>query len=161
MALSKFIIPPDQASYAVTDGKEVVYTQLDGGAGRFRRDILGATSRVVVQWTCNREKYKYVRSFYRGVTVSGSLPFEIDLYLDDPFELTTHKAYFVPETMKLASQQGLQFVVTAELEVYSAEDEDGGYYALFYNEFGEDNSKWQLIVDFDTLINVDIPLDVA
>ena len=91
MALVELIIPPDQASYSVTDGKEVVATQLDGGAARYRRDILGATSRVAVQWTIGPDSYRYLRSFYRAVTVGGSNPFNIGLLLDEP-EITWHTA---------------------------------------------------------------------
>lgn len=135
MSLTQFAIPPDQATYSVKDGKEVVATKLDGGAARYRRDILGSTSRVSVQWTVGPEKYRYIRSFFRAIVESGSLPFNIDLILDDIY-LTTHKSYFVPDSMTLVSQMGLTYVVTAELEVCPAPVSIYAVdYVTFYNEF--------------------------
>lgn len=135
MAISKLIIPPDNSSYTVADGKEVVSTVLDGGAARYRRDILGATSTVSVTWILGRDEYKYLRSFYRGVTQKGALPFLIDLVLDS-FELTEHKAYFLPGSMQLTGQKGLTHWVSAQLEVYPKEDIDNGDFASVYSEFG-------------------------
>lgn len=155
MELVKFVIPPDQTSYSVADGNEVVGVKLDGGASRFRRDILNATSRVTVQWSCNPAKYKYIRGFYKAVTVSGSLPFSIDLILDEP-ELTSHKAYFVPDSMALREQRGLLYVVSAELEVYSAEISPySADYVYMYNEFGE---CWQRYEDvLHEVVNIKWP----
>lgn len=135
MAISKLIIPPDNSSYTVADGKEVVSTVLDGGAARYRRDILGATSTVSATWILGRDEYKYLRSFYRGVTQKGALPFLIDLVLDS-FELTEHKAYFLPGSMQLTGQKGLTHWVSAQLEVYPKEDIDNGDFASVYSEFG-------------------------
>jgi hypothetical protein len=135
MAMTKFIIPPDNSAYSVTDGKEVVATQLDGGAARYRRDIIGATSTVNVSWILGRDEYKYLRSFYRGVTGKGATPFLIDLILDD-FELTEHKVYFIPGSMQLTAQKGLTHWASAQLEVYPNEDTDNGDFAYLYNEFG-------------------------
>ena len=135
MAISKLIIPPDNSSYTVADGKEVVSTVLDGGAARYRRDILGATSTLSVTWILGRDEYKYLRSFYRGVTQKGALPFLIDLLLDS-FELTEHKAYFLPGSMQLTGQKGLTHWVSAQLEVYPKEDTDNGDFASVYSEFG-------------------------
>lgn len=114
--MNKLNILPDSASYSVTDGKEVIATQLDGGAARYRRDILGATSRVTCQWTVGQDVYRYLRAFYRSATTNGATPFLIDLILDDP-TLTEHKAYFIPGTMQLRETVGHKYVLYAELEV--------------------------------------------
>jgi len=114
--MDKFQLPPDSAAYTVVDGKEVVAVQLDGGAARYRRDILNANSKVTCQWTFDRDEYQYMRAFYRTATSNGSLPFLIDLALDDP-ALTEHQAYFVPGSMSLREQRGLMYVVAAELDV--------------------------------------------
>lgn len=141
MGLTKFVLPPDNSSYSVTDGKQVVSVQLDGGAGRYRRDILGATSRVSCSWILGREDYKYLRSFFRTLTVSGSKPFLIDLILDEA-TLTEHKVYFVPDSMQLTAQKGLTYWVSAQLEAYPAEvdSEADLIYAVLYGEYG---SNWK------------------
>ena len=150
--MKKFIITPDNSSYSVADGKEVIAVQLDGGAARYRRDIIGATSTVNVSWILGREQYLYLRSFYRGITGKGATPFLIDLILDD-FELTEHKAYFIPGTMQLTGQKGLTHWVSAQLEVYPNEDKDNGDFASIYEEFGENWPLWleklQVIVNND------------
>lgn len=150
MAMQKLIIPPDNSQYSVTDGKEVVATQLDGGAARYRRDIIGATSAVSVSWILNENGYNYLRSFYRGITGKGASPFLIDLILDE-YELTEHKAYFVPGSMQLTAQKGLTYWVSAQLEVCPNEDRDNGDFTVIYGEFGEDWAYWldklQIIVN--------------
>lgn len=155
MDMMKFTIAPDNSSYSVTDGTEVASTKLDGGAARYRRDILGATSTVDVSWVLDREGFMYSRAFYRGVTASGSLPFLIDLILDD-FELTEHKAYFVPGSMKTTGQKGLTYWVSAQLEVYPAEL--SGYetdLVATYNEFGTFTPA--AFDRLDVIINIDWP----
>jgi fructosamine-3-kinase len=67
----------------------------------------------------------------------------------DNFELTTHKAYFVPESISLGQQQGLSYIVRAELEVEPLDvTDDYVGYVLFYNEFGPD---WKNDEDFFNL----------
>lgn len=154
MAMQKFVIPPDNSQYSATDGKEVVGTQLDGGAARYRRDIIGATSTVNVAWILGTNDYKYLRSFYRGITGKGATPFLINLILDE-FELTEHKAYFVPGSLQLTQQKGLTYWVSAQLEVYPNEDTDNGSFAYMYNAMGPD---WQKFEDkLNVIVNEDWP----
>lgn len=154
MAMAKFAIPPDNSQYSVTDGKEVVATQLDGGAARYRRDIIGATSSVNVTWILGTNDYKYLRSFYRGITEKGAKPFLIDLILDE-FELTEYKAYFIPGSLQLTQQKGLAYWISAQLEVYPNEDTDNGNFALMYNAMGRD---WQKLEDkLNSIVNEDWP----
>lgn len=155
MALTKFIYPPENSAYSVTDGKEVVSTQLDGGAARYRRDILGATSTVNVSWVLGTNEYKYVRSFFRALTLKGSKPFLIDLILDEP-TLTEHKVYFIPGSMQLTAQKGLTYWVSAQLEVVPAEidyEAEAAFVALFA-EYGE---SWQTDFPiFENQFNIEI-----
>lgn len=154
MAMQKFIIPPDNSAYSVTDGKEVVATQLDGGAARYRRDIIGATSTVNVSWILGREEYLYLRSFYRGITGKGAMPFLIDLILDS-YELTEHKVYFIPGSMQLTQQKGLTHWVSAQLEVTPNEDIDNGSFAYIYNALGPNYKFW--LDKLNIIVNQDWP----
>ena len=154
MAMTKFIIPPDNSAYSVTDGKEVVATQLDGGAARYRRDIIGATSTVNVSWILNEDSYKYLRSFYRGITGKGALPFLIDLILDE-YEPIEHKVYFIPGSMQLTAQKGLTYWASAQLEVYPNEDTDNGDFAYIYNALGQ---NWRISLDkLNVIVNTNWP----
>jgi hypothetical protein len=114
--MEKFQILPDSTGYSVTDGKEVISIQLDGGASRYRRDILNANSKVTCQWSFDRDEYQYMRAFYKTTTSNGSIPFLIDLILDES-ALTEHQAYFVPGSMALREQRGHLYLVSAELDV--------------------------------------------
>lgn len=163
MALIKLSLAPDNSSYSVTDGKEVVSVALDGGAGKYRRDIVGASSSVSVSWVCDREEYHYIRAFYRALLGKGSKPFLIDLILDDPLP-AEHKAYFVPGSMVLTGQKGLSYYVSAQLEVEPSDidTEAETMFATLYSIFGPNwQNEFPPIEDaVDTLVNVQIPADL-
>lgn len=152
----KLALLPDRSSYTVKDGIEVISVQLDGGASRKRRDILGSTSRVTCKWVCNSASYKYLRAFYRTGTVSGSESFKIDLILDEA-ELEEFTASFVPGSMILQEQSGDYYSVVAELEVtpnVADSEYDNSYIALF-ESYGTQMSG--LIDTLERVVNVELP----
>lgn len=159
----KLTLPPDQSSYAVTDGDEVISVTLSGGAPRVRRDVEGATASVNVQWTVGTEEYHYLKSFYRFLAEKGSEPFLIDLYLDREI-LTEHESYFKAGSMKLLSQRGHTYVVGASLDakpttLTDAEEDNERIFAILFGELG---CGWEtefpvLESEFDTIINIDLP----
>ena len=114
--MEKLMLVPDKASYTVKDGKEVVSIQLDGGAARYRRDVLNAASRVTCLWNLDPAEYQYFRAFYRTSTQNGSQTFLASLMLDEPV-LRDFEAHFVPDSVMLREQSGLLYVMAAELEV--------------------------------------------
>lgn len=154
----KLIISPEQASYVVTDGSEVVSTKLDGGASSYRRDIIGATSLVNCLWQIGPDDYTYLRMFYNSGTMKGSLPFLVDLLLDNPFteEFTAH---FVAGTMKLQQQVGNTYYVYAQLEVQPilADDEFNISYIEMVQDYGSIVNILAWLNEFETLSNVDLP----
>lgn len=156
--IQKLILPPDPDGYSFLDGLETLSAQLDGGASRYRSDILNANIRLNVQWTLTPTTYNYIRAFYKVVTQRGALPFLVDLYIDNPFELTEHEAHFVPGTFGLKMQRGQAFVVGATLEVKPLPDNQTNIDAgLLYGLFGEEYNQFNDILD--NLINVEIPSD--
>lgn len=158
--MRKFQIPPEQARYSVTDGEETLRTQLDGGKGRYRRDVLNSTSKVTVTWLFGKEQYEYFRAFYKSTTKTASQPFLIDLIMDGVDALTEHTAYFVPGKIKLTKVQGLSYSVQAELEVEPADVDDAFYdiIVLSYEEFGENRQAMlDLLNGLEQLVNVDLP----
>lgn len=154
----KFNFTPDQAGYSFRDRQETVSIALDGGLAKYRRDILGAATMVQVQWTLSESEYDYFRAFYKSITLSGSVPFLIDLAIDDAV-IEEYTAYFVPESIRVISAGGLYMQVTAELEVESKDrnaDEDV-YKVILFNEYGEDYVTLfpPDESDIDQIINVD------
>lgn len=107
---------PTQASYLVEDSaSEVLRVQLDGGAARFRRDIIGVTKMVNCRWILGRGGYDYIRAFYR-VFNDGARPFLIDLIVEES-ALIGCKTWFVPQSFRLAEQRGNAYICTAQLEI--------------------------------------------
>lgn len=162
MSLTKFLLPPNQASYSVTDGQESVSTKLDGGAARYRKDILDATSAVKGTWLLTPAKFEYFRAFYKTVTRSASLPFLIDLILDEADNLVEHTAYFVPGTMKISGVAGLSYSIEADMEVVPI-PADHDYNLILiaaYEEYGEDRAGFLAMINqLEQLANYD--LDVS
>ena len=162
MALKKFTIPPEESRYTFKDGEETLRAELEGGKGRYRKDILNATYRVTVRWVLNQIQYEYLRAFYKATTTadSGSSPFLIDLLLDEAQQLTEHTAYFIPKKLKLNKVRGLSHEVQAELEVIPKEYTDGYFdtVVFFYETYGENQQgAADLLNQLEQLVNVDLP----
>lgn len=159
MAIPKCVLVPQMVPYSMAPGKEVISQQLEGGKGRYRRDISGATAKVQVQWTVTEKWYKYLNCLYI-ITESGALPFKIDLLMQD-IGLTEHTVHFTADggAPRLVAVDGKIRVVTAELEVepivpdvVAAQD-----YFDMMNGFGED---WSVLDDLDDLVNLTLPGDL-
>lgn len=120
--MAKLLLQPERNGYSATQGEESLRVQLDGGLGRTRRDILDAAWQVQLTFICDEEEYNYLMAFYREAAGHGALEFTIDLYTKDA-TLRTCNAKFMPGGPRLASQSGLAYTVTADIEVippYSA-----------------------------------------
>jgi hypothetical protein len=112
----KLALPPDQQSYSAEDGVEVVSIGVEGGFARRRRDVIGSTTRIPVQWTVNADEYDYLQAFYYTGTNTGADAFNIDLMIDNS-TLDEYSANFVVDTFETSSTRGDQYTVSAELEV--------------------------------------------
>ncbi len=160
MTLKKFIIPPEQASYSVTDGEEVARIELDGGKGKYRTDILNSSSLVNVTWLFTPAQYEYFRAFYKGsAAASGATPFLIDLILDEALTLTEHTAYFIPKKVKLKKVQGMSYSVSAQLEAIPTVYSDGyfDWIVTMYETYGEDQQGIiTMLNQLDQLVNIDL-----
>lgn len=163
MALTKFLIQPDAPAYTVSDGIETLQTQLNGGASRFRKDVLNSSYKVSVAWTFTRAKFQYFRGFYKSTTQSGAKPFLIDLMIDEADKLTEHEVHFIPGSVKTSQISGHMFKVEAQLEVKPNEELDEGYFnyqVLLYEIYGENMFGQDLSGVFNALeqlVTVDIP----
>lgn len=135
MALQKLILPPEQSGYAVSATKDVITVELGGGFSRSRKDIVNSASIIDCRWTLNLEEYQYFRAFFNIVTKKGTLPFLIDLLLDQPY-LEEYEAKFVPDSVRMSDPFGLSRVCTAQLEVIPLDPEEMGEGILLF--FGND-----------------------
>lgn len=119
----KLLVQPEAGSYAIEFPDNVLSTKLDGGASRYRRDIVGGSHVIPVTFRLNPEDFNYLLAFYREEAKEGAEPFTIDLFVKEA-GLTTCTAHFVKNTFKLSEQSGLTYVVTAQLEVELPYDPD-------------------------------------
>lgn len=117
----RLLLTPDSAGYSAAFAEETIRTELDGGRGRYRRDILNGSDRVTAQWILNREEYDYFMAFYRSVTHRGATTFQLELVVDT-HALGERDVNFIPGSVQLSGQSGLSYTVTAELEVHAAEN---------------------------------------
>lgn len=163
MALPKLTIAPNQSGYAVSDGVEVISTQLDGGMARYRRDILGANALVSVQWSLSPLEFKYVKDFFNLLTGRGAKAFLLDLYLDDEV-LTEHTCMLLPGSFRLTGQRGQQFTISAQIDatpvkLTSTEEEARRVATILYGELGPEYTTLfpPLECDTDQLVTLDIP----
>lgn len=113
--MAELHLVPMEAGYAINSPQEVMRVQLDGGAGRYRKDFVGSTSIVNISFQLDWPKYNYFWAFYRSATDRGSLPFTLDMFLEDT-TLRTYTCRFIPASIK-SSPRALTWVVTCQLEV--------------------------------------------
>lgn len=117
MALPYLSLQPHSPNYTADIAVgAVVFVKLDGGAGRYRRDYIGATSTIAVEWILDPDEYNDLYNFFHNILFSGALPFTIPLIFESS-TVSLYQAHFVPDTFKLVSQIGLSYTVQASLEV--------------------------------------------
>lgn len=113
--MRKLKIQPNQAGYGVQRGDTVLFQELDGGAGRYDRDIQRKSHTITVAWTVNAAKYEYLHAFYLVWSQNPSEAFLADLIIDNA-ELAEYQCYF-RSPVNLTGKSGATYAVSAELEV--------------------------------------------
>lgn len=137
--MEKLLLLPTSSRYSADNGKGALFTELDGGAGRYRRDFDTPSAEIKAQWELKQSAYEYMQVFFRHTTQRGSLPFLLELVLEDAF-LTEYTCRFKPETFKLTGVRGLNHTVQATIEVEQPvpdEDYDSLYLFIFENYGGQ------------------------
>jgi hypothetical protein len=154
MPLDKLEIPPDQSGYAAEDFNRVLSVELDGGVSRTRLDSIGGDASISVQWTVGRSDFESLISFYQTNTNFGAEPFLLDLYSDfsEPVE---HECHFIPGSLRLTSQLGSRFVLSAELEAKVTDDEDRDLAIVeFFAEYDSVEVLDETLNEFENLFEV-------
>lgn len=156
-------IPLSNDQYSVQkSADEYVRVQLEGGAGRYGKDLFGISDLVTVSFILSPNEYNYLKAFYDYSIATGD-PFLMNLMIDR-FELLPYECRFMPSTFRLTGTKGLNVFVTATVEailygelIPSNED----LFALI-TEFGVEYEK--PFVDFEDklniIVNVDLPKDL-
>ena len=111
-------LPPDSSGFSDAPDDGIIETQLDGGGPRQRLDQLNTVDTVTVRWTVGPKGYNYLRAFYRTVRKNAVSPFILAMPIDTSDATENHQCMFQANSFKLASQQGLQYIVQATLYVW-------------------------------------------
>lgn len=117
MALPKLFLRPVRDNYAGIPGATVVATQLSGGASRMRKDQIGASFLITINWILEGDDYDYIWAFYSSSIDEGSEAFCMDLIVDAQ-GLQEVKCQIVPGSFQLTAQTGLAYFMQAQLEVF-------------------------------------------
>ncbi len=157
MALAKLQLLASKAGYAVAESSDAILSaKVGAGLPRQRLDFKNAPQRVNVSFKLDPGQYRYWRAFWRNGVFFGSLPFLIDLIIDD-YELAEYEAMFVPGSVQLADVSGLRYQISAVLDVKpNAGDEsyDAGL-VMIYEEYGEEGDE--IINLLAEVVNEDLP----
>lgn len=147
----KLCLPPNQSSYTVSESQApFLRTQLQGGLGRYRRDILDSSYIVNAEWTVDCVLFNFIQALYRNF-LETTTPFLIDLIIGEA-GLREFTAYFIPGSFKISRVNGLIYTISAQLEVEAPEVDpcfDTLYlylFTLFGPNFEEEVNK----IDFVT-----------
>jgi hypothetical protein len=159
--MHKMVLRPDADGYSETEGEEVIRVDLDGGAGRYRTDKVGAAKTVTVKWTMNPTQYQYWRAFYATRTKNGALPFLCDLVSEDGSEPVEHTCHFLPGSVTKPLQQGLTYVQAATLEVVpNARNKEADEALLdLYDIYG--GGLGALLASLGRLVTVTMPENIS
>lgn len=122
----RLLVRPESDSYSLTFAQEAIRTELDGGVGRYRLDKLNGAKMIDVVWKCDPDQYTYLMAFYRQQMRYGSEPFEMSLVVEEASTEVECTCHLIPGTLKLSSQSGLAYTVSASLEVETPFNEDQG-----------------------------------
>ena len=138
-----------QSGYTVNFGSDVINQELDGGVGRYRRDIRRQSHLVNVSWVVKLKGYQYLTAFYRVWMRNPSQPFLAKLIIDD--ELKDYECSF-KGAIQLNSKDGPVYRVSAQLEVKTLIADDAFDDALIAT--GESTDIFEPL---EELVNEDMP----
>lgn len=155
--LFKLDLTPDQDSYTLQRNRsEYTRVDLDGGVGRYRRDIVGASAKIAVKWSyLDSDDYTYICSFYRTF-INTMQPFKMDLIIEDE-GLVECICRIFPDTFRLPKVKAVTYTVQATLEVEIPEyDPEIDYsYIFFRDALGKNWKKW--LDKLQVITNDDLP----
>lgn len=104
---------PDEQGYTFTLASETKHIELEGGSGRYRRDFIGANTRIPTNWKFRKDEYGAFLDMWK---VAGKNPVSLPLILDGA-SLANYYVHLIPGTLQLTGQIGLTYYVSCELEV--------------------------------------------
>lgn len=151
--MEKLLIPGLDAKYTFTEKASVIRNETRGGLPYYRNDLDNTSIPVTIEWILSKTQYNYLWSFYRVTTNFGSLPFTMDLCINDDIS-TEYTCYF--GNPQLTQVNGGYYTLTDTLEVLTNDvnfDFDKMIITL-YTISGDSDHYLNL---FSTIVNVNWP----
>lgn len=155
-------IPLSSDTYTVgKSADELIRVQLDGGAGRYAKDLFGISDIVSCSFICPDSDFNYLKNFYNGSVATGE-SFLMSLMIDG-FELADYECRFMPNTFTVTGTRGLTTFVSATVEAIRYTEPsvtDSDIWALI-SEFGRDyETQFPIYEDIlNTIVNINLPSD--
>ena len=107
---------PLQEGYSSVLNESVTGFRTAGGPARLRKSLLGSVTVVNVEWALDQNEYARLVWMIENQLADGTVPFLIDLVLDDS-SLSTYTAQIEQSTFVLNEVEGLRYSVGATLLV--------------------------------------------
>ncbi len=151
MPLAKLNLAAPQEGYSVDDGEAVRRAKMSAGLSRIRLDHLDAAQEVDVTLVMSDSEFNYWRSFHRAILVRGSLPFLLDLMIDDS-DVSEYTVQIIPGTMQETVRGHAHFVqLRLEVEASEANMEYDETLVMLYDLYGEEAGE--LLAALEQLVN--------
>ncbi len=157
--MEKLNIPVPQEGYSIDDGQAVLMAKLNSGPSRFRLDMLGAPLVISISLMLEPYQYQYWRAFYRSTITRGSLPFLLDLVVEDQ-AVDEYQVQIMPGTLR-TSIRGTVHIVEFQVEAKTAQDdpEEDATILMLYDLYGVEAAD--ILNLLAKLANVDLPHGLA
>jgi hypothetical protein len=161
MALPIFIWSLSRTGYSFgVNEDDVVSSQLQGPVPQIRKGLDKNFLLVNVGFALVGSDIDAFLTFYRTTLLNGALPFQVALIIDS-HELTNHKAFFMPGSLKQnkISPDAMYFSAQFEVEPLNYDIDTGQAIVNLYNEFGD---GWETEFpteenELDQVVNEDLP----
>jgi len=114
--MTKLTLIPDESGYTVEFSDDIIGGIQKGGSARIRRDSKNSPHSTEIQWTLDNAGYLVFINVSRNVIFNGSLPFELDLIIDDN-NLTEHTVRQIPGSVVSMVPRGNTRIVAMQILV--------------------------------------------
>jgi len=114
--MAEWTILPEQQGYEIQYPAAHVIVPVEGGFSRSRLDVVNPWFDIRVRWAFDRTEFESWRTFYRDTINEGGDSFTMQVILLTS-DLALHECQIKPGTLKLSSQTGNLYIVSATLEV--------------------------------------------
>lgn len=159
MALPKLNLDVPQEGYSFDDGDAILRAKLSSGTSRTRLDMLDAPIEANIQLVLSQGQYQYWTAFKRTAISRASMPFLMDLVIDD-YDVREYEVLIIPGSLK-TSVQGTAHIVSMNVEIVVTMDdsETDDTLIMLYRIYGEGAENF--LNRLERLVNFQLPSSLS